>query len=160
MRANAESVRTPELVIERVFDVPRRLAFDVWTDPKHLANWWGPREGDRDFSMPVCEMDFRPGGKYRFAIRSPSQREYVQRGEYREIVAPELLVFTFTWDAQGDQRTNEMLVRVTFAELGANKTRMRFVQTAFVSATQRDGHRGGWNACFDRLAAYYTSISR
>ena len=154
MGANVEESPATELVIERVFDVPRRLVFSVWSDPLHLVHWWGPREGDRDYSMPVCEMDFRPGGKYRFTIRSPSGQDYVQRGEYREIVVPALIVFTFAWDPQGGQRTNEMLVRVTFAEIGHEKTRMRFVQTAFATAGQRDGHRSGWNECFDRLAEW------
>ena len=157
MAANAD-VTLNELVIERIFDVPRRLAFEVWTRPAHLKHWWGPRDDALDFSMPACETDFRPGGRYRFCISSPSGEKFWQHGEYREIVEPERLVFTFAWGPEGGQRTNQMLVQITFTELGPHKTSMRFVQTAFETLTQRDGHRAGWNECFDRLIAYFATV--
>jgi len=156
MAANADPIGDDahELIIERVYDVPRALAFEVWADPKHLVRWWGPRDGEHDYTMPVCEMDFRPGGAYRFSIMSPSGTQYWQHGTYREIVAPERLVFTFKWGPEGGQRTNEMLIEVTFTALARDRTRVRFVQRRFVAATQRDGHRTGWNESFDRLASY------
>ena len=55
------------LVIERVFDAPPGLLFQVWTKPEHVIQWWGPN----NFTLPFCEMDFRPGGSYRYCMRSP-----------------------------------------------------------------------------------------
>ena len=161
MAANVERIDNDalELVIEHVYDAPRELVFEVWSDPKHLVHWWGPRDDDRDFSMPVCEVDFRPGGVYRFSIASPSGTQYWQHGTYREIVAPERLAFTFAWGPEGGQRTNEMLIEVMFEALPRDRTAMRFVQRRFVATTQRDGHRKGWNESFDRLVSYLGRVS-
>ena len=152
---HALTVSTPsdlEIVMTRSFDAPARLVFEALTDVRHVSRWWGCSEG----TDSVFEIDFRVGGEYRFCIRAPSGQEYRQRGIFREIVPPERLVFTFAWDAQGGQRTNEMLIDVTFTELGPERTKMRFVQSAFETASQRDGHLGGWTECFDRLARYLT----
>src|SRR5258708_29275739 len=78
-----------ELVITRIFDAPRELVFKVWTDPKHLAQWWGPQ----GFTNPVCEIDLRPGGALRIVMRAPDGAEHPMTGIYREIVAPERLGF-------------------------------------------------------------------
>src|ERR1700676_3113016 len=83
-----------ELTITRVFDAPRELCFKAWTDPKHLANWWGPR----GFTLPEHTMDFRLGGAYRFRMRPPEGRDVLWYGVYREIVPPERLVWTCSID--------------------------------------------------------------
>jgi uncharacterized protein YndB with AHSA1/START domain len=75
-------------------------------------------------------------------------------GVFREVVAPERVVFTFAWDEEGE-RGLETLVTVTFAE-EEGKTRMTFRQVPFQSIEERDGHRGGWTSSFDRLAEYVT----
>ena len=80
-----------ELSITRVFDAPRELVFQAWSDPKHVMSWWGPR----GFTMMSWTMDFRPGGAWRGCIRSPEGLDYWSQGVYREIVPPERLVFTF-----------------------------------------------------------------
>ena len=56
-----------ELVLTRTFDAPRELVFKVWTDPKHVALWWGPH----GFTTIVQEMDVRPGGAWRYSMRAP-----------------------------------------------------------------------------------------
>jgi len=143
-----------ELVIERVLKVPRALAFEVWTSPQHLANWWGPRdEQGRNFTMPSCEMDFRPGGAYRICIRSPQGEDHWHSGQYREITRPERLVFTFGWERPGDAFA-PTLVEVDFLEEGPQATRIRFRQSGLPSAAERDGHRSGWNECLARLAGH------
>lgn len=143
-----------ELVLERVVRVPSRLAFEVWTSPDHLARWWGPRdEQGRDFTMPSCEMDFRPGGSYRICIRSPQGEEYWHAGEYREITPPRRLVFTFAWERTGESFP-QTLVEVDFIEEGAQTTRIRFRQSGLPSASERDGHASGWGECLDRLTVH------
>lgn len=137
------------LEISRIFDAPRALVFKAWTAPEHLARWWGPK----DFSAPSLSMDFRAGGKYRHAIRSPDGTDYWMRGTYREIVEPERIVFTFAWEDNPPQPTGETLVTVTFDDHGG-KTRLTFRQEPFATVEERDSHMEGWAECLDRLMAY------
>src|SRR5438132_407028 len=78
-----------EFVISRTFDAPRELVFEAWTDPKHVAGWWGPR-----FFTARCEVDLRPGGAYRFVMVGPDGGEYPMKGKYVEVARPGLLSFT------------------------------------------------------------------
>lgn len=143
-----------ELVIERVFDAPRELVFKAWTDPRLALNWWGPR----DYPARNVEMDVKPGGKWRCCLRSAETGEELWHGGvFREVVPPRRLVFTFSWEEDGE-RGHETLVTITFAEERGN-TRMRLRQAPFDTADNRDSHRGGWNSALDRLAEFVPSKS-
>jgi uncharacterized protein YndB with AHSA1/START domain len=98
-----------EVVYARVFDAPRELVFEASTRPAHVRQWWGPR----DFTMTVCGIDLRLGGAYRFVHRGPDGVEYPFKGEYREIVPPERLVYTQILDMP-EAADHELLVTVTF----------------------------------------------
>jgi uncharacterized protein YndB with AHSA1/START domain len=151
MPATANATNAPaqhELVITRIFDAPRALVFRAWSVPEHVVRWLGPK----DFTAPSCIMDFRPGGAYRACIRSAEGKEYWMRGIYREIVEPERIMFTFSWEEEGE-RGRENLVTVTFSEQ-SGKTRMTFRQAFFESISERDSHNEGWTECFDRLAQF------
>jgi uncharacterized protein YndB with AHSA1/START domain len=138
-----------ELVITRTFDAPRELVFKAWTDPAVAKSWFGPK----DHPATHMEMDVRPGGAWRGCLRSTeSGKELRLGGVFREIVAPERVVFTFAWDEEGE-RGLETLVTLTFAEEDG-KTRMTFRQAPFQSIEERNGHRGGWTSSFDRLEDY------
>lgn len=152
--ATAPAPSERELVITRVLAAPPALVFRVWTEPAHLARWWGPK----DFTMPSHRAEVRPGGAYRICIRSPEGEDYWMRGVYREVVEPERLVFTFAWEEEGE-RGVENLVRVAFAP-HARGTQMRFHQGPFLSVEERDGHFGGWSECMDRLEAYLEAMGR
>src|ERR1700676_1923333 len=94
--ANSESfkVTTPsdcEIQLTRLFNAPRRLVFEAMTKPEHVKQWWG-RLGE-GYSVPVCEIDLRLGGAWRFVNRHP-KGEVAFYGEYREITPPSRLVFT------------------------------------------------------------------
>src|SRR5512135_1163184 len=101
-----------ELVITRVFDAPRELVFRAWTDPKHMAQWWGPKH----FSNTVDQMDVRPGGTWRIIMRSPDGAEYPSQGVYREIVPPDRLVFTNTALDKDGNLLIDGFTTVTFAD--------------------------------------------
>ncbi len=91
-------VTTPtdrEIAMTRVFDAPRRLVFDAWTKPELLKRWLGVRAG---WSLAVCEIDLKVGGAYRFVWRGPDGAEMGMSGVYREIVPPERLVATESFD--------------------------------------------------------------
>jgi uncharacterized protein YndB with AHSA1/START domain len=144
---------TRELTITRVFDAPRALVWRAWTDPQHLAAWWGP-EG---FTNPVCEIDVRPGGAIHIVMRGPDGAEYPMRGQYREIVAPERLVFTnFAVDAD-DQPMIDGLTTVTFAERdGKTEMVLHTRATALLPLAIRmiAGMEIGWRQSIDRLVAH------
>jgi uncharacterized protein YndB with AHSA1/START domain len=133
----------------RFYDAPRELVFRAWTDPKCAMKWWGPS----DYPATYLEMDVRPGGAWRGCLRSKeSGKELWQGGVFHEVLEPDRVVFTFSWEEEGE-RGLETLVTVDFAEEGG-KTCMTFRQIPFRSVGERDGHRGGWTSSFDRLAHY------
>jgi uncharacterized protein YndB with AHSA1/START domain len=144
-----------ELTIRRTFDAPRALVFRVWTEPQHLAQWSCPR----GFTMTENRGDLRVGGAFSACMRSPEGSDHRLRGVYREIVAPERLVFTHAWvDASGTPGP-ETLVTVTFAERNG-RTEMTFHQGIFDSVAARDGHQQGWTSCFERLAELLATLAR
>jgi uncharacterized protein YndB with AHSA1/START domain len=139
------------LVITRTFNAPRNLVFKAWTQPEHLARWFGPK----DFTLPFCEMDFRLGGAYKLCMRSPEGVDHWLWGIYREIVEPERIVFTWDReDTEGNPRSNTV-VTVTFEEFGG-KTKFTLHQALFKTMEDRDEHQGGWTECLDRLSNYLT----
>ncbi len=87
MPANAaasESIADREVVITRTYDAPARLLFEAWSKPEHLMKWFGPV----GWPLTLCEVDFRKGGRFRFAMTGPSgQQNTPFGGEYLEIVA-------------------------------------------------------------------------
>jgi uncharacterized protein YndB with AHSA1/START domain len=84
-----------EIVMTRVFDAPRTLVFDAWTKPELLKRWLHGPEG---WSLPVCEIDLRVGGSFRYLWRHTNGNEMGMRGVYREIIAPERIVATEKFD--------------------------------------------------------------
>jgi uncharacterized protein YndB with AHSA1/START domain len=139
------------LIIERVFNAPREMVWDAFTDPKHLLQWIGPR------LHPAVDYkaDARPGGRWRGCLRSPDGKEELwQSGVFHEVTRPERLVYTFQWDKRSaDDFTFATLITIHFTDEGA-QTRMRFQQTYFNTKANRDGHISGWNSAFDRLEDY------
>lgn len=96
-KTNALKVTLPsdtEILLTRHFDAPRELVWMAMTNPEYVKQWWGPR----NTALTVCEIDFRPGGSWRFVERGADGVEHPFRGGYREIVAPERIVQTFIYD--------------------------------------------------------------
>src|SRR4051794_2745815 len=90
-------VATPsdrEILMTREFDAPRVLVFEAHTSCEHMARWWGPRR----YEVASCEFDFRPGGKWRIVHRGSEGQEFGFRGEFREIVRPERIEWTFEFE--------------------------------------------------------------
>jgi uncharacterized protein YndB with AHSA1/START domain len=147
-----------ELVLTRVFDGPRELVFKVWTDPKHVAQWWGPK----GFTNPVCELDLRPGGAILIHMRGPDGTVYPMTGVYQEVVRPERLVFTSgALDADGNPLF-EVLTTVTFTE-ESGKTKQilkaRVIKRTAQAAPYLAGMEAGWTQSLERLAAYVATES-
>ena len=79
-----------EIIATRVFDAPRELVFKMWTDPKHVGRWWGPR----GFTTTIHEMDVKPGGIWRLTMHGPDGRDYKNKVVFLEVEEPERLVYT------------------------------------------------------------------
>jgi uncharacterized protein YndB with AHSA1/START domain len=114
----------------RVLDAPRVLVFSVWTDPKHLAQWWGPN----GFTTTTHAFDFRPGGVWRFVMHGPDGRDYQNRITFDEIVAPERIVYRH--GGGDDVEPVQFTQTVTFQDLGNGQTLLTWHGT-FASAEER-----------------------
>jgi uncharacterized protein YndB with AHSA1/START domain len=152
-RLSAPETAARHLTVTRLIDAPRALVFRAWTESAQVAHWWGPR----GFTTLSCEMDIRPGGSYRFSMRSPEGTVHRKQGVYREIVAPERIAFTFAWEDAEGRPGHQTLVTVTFAEQGT-QTLLTLHQALFDTTEARDGHQGGWTSCLGRFAEYLASI--
>ena len=144
-----------EITITRTFDAPRALVFKAWTDPAHLAQWWGPK----GFTNPVCVINARVGGALRIHMRGPDGSIYPMKGEIREIVEPERLVFTNIAVDQAGNHIIEGFTTVTFAEEGG-KTKLtlhtRGGAVAEKAVAYLKGMEVGWTQSLDRLEALVT----
>jgi uncharacterized protein YndB with AHSA1/START domain len=145
-----------EILLTRVFDAPRHLVFEAMTKPEYVRRWWCCMDG---FTMPVCEIDLRVGGKYRFVMRGPDGNDVGFRGEYREIVAPERTVQTEIFEPYPD---SPALVTVTLEERDG-KT---FYQSRVVHQTKQErdmhvasGMEHGASIALDRLEEVARSLT-
>ena len=150
--AASEFPKSVDVTLTRVLDAPRELVFRMWTDPMHMAQWWGPK----DFTNPVCEMDVRPGGKMRIDMRAPDGIVYPMTGTFQEIVEPERLVFVAYAEDHDGNPLLESHTTVTFEEQGG-KTRLtvqaRGVASAPIAPQMLAGMEQGWSQSLDRLEA-------
>jgi uncharacterized protein YndB with AHSA1/START domain len=113
----------------RVIDAPRELVFSVWTDPKHMAQWWGP-DG---FSITTHSFDMRPGGVWRFVMHGPDGRDYENRVTFDEIVPPERILYHH--GGGDDVEPVQFRTTVTFEDLG-RQTKVT-LHAVFPSAEER-----------------------
>lgn len=138
-----------DFVVARVLDAPRDRVFRAWTEPAHLARWWGPVGS----TVAVCEVDARQGGAYRIVTRSPEGVDHPVRGVFLEVIPPRRLVFTSVVDARPSP---EALSTVTFEERGGKTLltlRTRFATPAVREALARMGMAEGWAERLERLRA-------
>jgi uncharacterized protein YndB with AHSA1/START domain len=154
------TVTTPsdqEIRMTRLFDAPRQLVFEAMSKPEHVRRWWG--QLGEGYSVPVCEIDLRPGGRWRFVNRHP-QGEAAFHGEYREIVPPSRIVFTEIFEDFPDS------VSVVTAELADEDGKTRLTATVrYPSKDVRDmviasGMSKGAGISYDRLEDLLAELQR
>jgi uncharacterized protein YndB with AHSA1/START domain len=160
--ANSDSfvVTTPsetEICMTRLFDAPRQLVFEAMSKPEHVKRWWG-RLGE-GYSVPVCEIDLRPGGKWRFVNRHP-KGEAAFHGEYKEIDPPGRIVFTEIFEEFTD--TVSVVTAVLVDEGG--KTRftatVRYPSQQVRDAVVGSGMARGAGISYDRLEDLVAELQR
>lgn len=141
------------LTIKRTFDAPRQLAWDAWTQPGHIANWWGPP----GMKVNIKAHDFRVGGEWKYTMDMPDGNEFITFGVYSRIVEPELLETS----ANFIPMTEGVIMIAQFLEAG-DKTEFVFKvihPTEEYCRQQEDmGFFNGWGSSFKRLNEYLSSL--
>lgn len=159
--ANALQISTPsdqEIVLTRAFDAPRDLVFEAWTNPEHVRSWWGPRS----HTMLVCEADVRPGGTWRYVSRTEDGAEVPFKGVYREVSAPDRLVYTEMYDVEPYNAGDPAVNTVTFTE--KDRKTLVTVTTVYPAKEVRDfvlttGMEVGAAESYDRLAELLETLA-
>ena len=156
-----------EFVISRVFDAPRERVWRAWTDAEMLKHWWGPK----GFKVHTCRVDLRPGGVFHYGMTAPDGTDMWGRFVYREIAAPERLVFVVSFsDPQGGVTRHpwradwplETLSTVSFeAQGGKTKLTVRWIPADSASLLERktfdegrDSMQQGWSGTMEQLTGY------
>jgi uncharacterized protein YndB with AHSA1/START domain len=157
-RTGVTTFTTPsdrEIVATRVFEAPRELVFDAYTSPDHLPHWM---TGPSGWTMPVCEIDLRPGGVWRFVWRKVDGSEMAMSGVYEEVVRPERIVNTESWGGDWPDTLNTVVLTE------ANGLTTMVSTSLYPTLEARDaalgsGMKEGMNISFDRLDAHLASVS-
>jgi uncharacterized protein YndB with AHSA1/START domain len=159
---------TERMVVTRVFDAPRELVWKAWTDPKYLMQWWGPK----DFTAPVCKMDFRVGGKFLCCMRAPDGQEFWNGGEYHEIVLYEKIVYSMYFsDSEGNkvepahyaiehEAIEDACDVAMFEDLGNGRTKLTLIGNETMESAKASGQLEGWNQILDKVAAVVAGLAR
>ena len=153
---NPSSTAAREIVTTRLIDAPRELVFEAWTDPQHVAHWFGP-DG---FVTTTISMDVRPGGVWRFTMRGPDGKDWPNVVTYEEVVRPERLVYL-----HGDEKEPDMFHNtVTFDDEGGqtNLTMRAVFKTAAARefVVRERGAVEGGQQTIARLERYVRSMAR
>lgn len=140
-----------ELLITRLLNAPREKVFQVWTDPNHIAQWWGPK----GFTTTIHEMDVRPGGLWRYIMHGPDGVDYGNRIAYTEVVPPERLVYWHGEDEDDDP--NRFHVTVRFEDQGGKTNlsmRLILASASALEEAKKYGAVEGGNSTMDCLEEY------
>ena len=157
------------LVLERIFDAPRELVFQMFKEPEHLKHWWGPK----GWELPVCNVDFKPGGVWHYCMKCEdrSQGEFYGmeswgKGVYKEIVEPEKIVYTdYFSDAEGNVDESMPATEVTneFIDLGGKTklvSRSEYVSAEALKTVIDMGMLQGITETWDRLNEHLLSLKQ
>lgn len=152
-----------QLIIERILEIPRALVWASWTQPEHIARWWGPA----GWTTVVHEMDIRPGGNWHYCLKpsgSSDGQESWGKAIYQEVVEPSLLVYNDAFsDAAGNiQDGTTMPTRVEFEQLPGDHTRLT-IRTQFATVEDLDlakdtGMIEGFTETLDRLTEFASDL--
>ena len=150
--SNLNDLEKRTLTLERSFSAPRQLVWDAWTQPEHIANWWGPR----GMKTIIKKHDFQENGEWEFAMPMPDGKEFISYGTYSQIEAPELLKTS----ANFIPMTEGVTLVASFSEAG-DKTDFVFKvihpTEEYCKQQEEMGFYNGWGSVFEGLNAYLQS---
>ncbi|KOP78708.1 ATPase [Lysinibacillus sp. FJAT-14745] len=165
MVARVENDRV--LILERVFDAPRDLLFEMFKEPEHLKRWWGPR----GWEIPVCTVDFRPGGVWHYCMKCVDENqgdffgmESWGKGVYKEIIEPEKISYTdYFSDAEGISNDAMPSTEITleFIDMGGKTkliNRAEYVSAEALKTVMDMGMEQGITETWDRLNEQVQSL--
>jgi uncharacterized protein YndB with AHSA1/START domain len=156
-KAGTTMITTPsdrEVVMTRVFNAPRRLVWEAWTNPEHVPHWLLGPEG---WTMPVCEIDLRPGGGWHFVWRKTDGTEMGMRGAYREVTPPERLVSTESWGENWPETLNTLVLSEEAGKTTVTQT-ILYPSKDARDAALKTGMKDGADQSFDRLDDYLRAM--
>ena len=136
-----------EIVVTRVFNAPRRLVWEAWTNPQYVPQWLLGPEG---WTMPVCEIDLRAGGSWRYVWRKSDGTEMPMAGSYREVAPPERLVSTESWGPEWPETVNTMVLTESRGQTTTTLT-MSYPSREARDAALKTGMTDGMDQSFARL---------
>jgi uncharacterized protein YndB with AHSA1/START domain len=154
----ATTLTTPsdrEIVMSRVVEAPLGLVFEAHTSCEHLPHWMLGPEG---WTMPVCEIDLRPGGAYRFGWRGADGAEMAITGVYKEVAPPERLVSTESWGYDWPETLNTLTLSETDGKTTITST-ILYPSKEARDAALETGMKEGASTSFDRLAEYLRTLA-
>ena len=145
-----------EIVMTRIFEAPRALVFRAHSSCEHIRRWWGRRED----TVTACQMDFRPGGSWRYVLGDDEGNEIAFFGKYGTIIEPERIDWTFGFEGMEGEPGPETM---TLEELEGDRTLLR-TYTALPSQEVRDaviatGMESGASEMWDKLAEHLATMS-
>jgi uncharacterized protein YndB with AHSA1/START domain len=147
----------PVIIMSRIFDAPRALVWATFTDCRHQVHWWG----GHGWTLPVCEIDLKPGGFWRQVMRTPEGNEYPLHSVFIEVAEPERLVWTDAVKSTHPNAPPSPLQTVTFEDLG-NKTKWRLVASFASEQARAMAMQMGYAAMIetgnDRFNAYLVTL--
>ncbi|SFV35643.1 SRPBCC family protein [Hyphomicrobium facile] len=173
MNKLADNPSVAPFVISRIFDAPRELVYKAFSDPEHMKHWWGPK----GFKVIDAKMDLRPGGRFLYGMQAPDGSTMWGRFDYREIAAPERIVFINSFSDAGGGITRhpmnpdwplELLSVITLEELDGDRTKLTVSWTPYNATSVesetfdkgRPSMTQGWGGTLEQLEAYLASIQK
>ena len=146
------------VTLTRIFDVPRHLVWKALTDPKMMAQWFGPR----GFTSTVDALDVRVGGSLRIVMHGPDGNEHPMKGEFLEVIPPERLVFTNIAIDKDGKHLLEGETTVTLSESDGKTTlwlQTHAVGLVPIAPQMLAGMEAGWNQSIDKLAELFLRLA-
>ncbi len=157
-----DNPKTTDIVITRVFNAPRERVWQVWTDPKHITKWWGPK----NFTCPALSIDLRTGGKFNYCMHGPAGTEFDKDmwsgGQFKEVIPMEKIVASdYFTDKDGNKISpqeygmpgdwpDEMEVTFLFEDAGPGKTKLTLTHKGHPSE-MADMAKQGWGESLDKF---------
>ena len=144
--SSTDDLQKRTLTLERTFDAPIKLVWEAWSNPEHIINWWGPK----GMQSKVIEHDFRPGGKWKYAMTMPDGKEFITEGVYSEIVEFEKIISS----ADFKPMTEGVEIQAIF-EANGDQTKFTFnvvhATEEYCKQQEAMGFYNGWGSVFNNL---------
>ena len=149
------------LILTRMLNAPQELAFKAWTGGEHIQQWMRPEPG---MEVPVATLDLRVGGRYRIQMKTPDGEFFTAVGVFKEVKAPERLVYTWDWEKDGsgeefgEVEGKPSLITVEFLKRG-ERTEMVLTHSRFATVESRDSHAQGWSKIADSFVTFVDAMN-